>query len=564
MILSSFTIENFKGISDPLSIEFKPITLLFGPNSAGKSTIVQALHYAREIFERRNLNPDFTIVGGKSVNLGGFKTLVHDHSTNLPLRFRFDLDLEDIDLADFVIGLIKPKGQENIEDWENQIYDVLRQVDSAWIKITIKYDEYDDTISVSHYEVGVNGKLLAMISESDDSRMQVRLTFYPPDFLPDEIASYYHQKMNEFPIDQFESENFKHFGEDYKGTGSEYEAELYDRLQDDLGPDSERKYNKESGRFYQTLGLNFDLGIESVLPEWDNLLDIVDFEYDDSPKEIHDMQKLISSLVLGPALVLIEELKKLKYLGPLRHIPARNHTPALSPDASLWADGTAAWDLLYNASPKLIGEINDWLVNEDRLSCGYEVVQKKYKELDTSESLWISLIQRDRLDRENITEELLNLPEKVRIHFREFVSDIEVMPQDIGIGISQVLPIIVMALEFKSGIVAIEQPELHIHPALQVAIGDLFISQIQKKEVCFLIETHSEHLMLRFLKRIRETSEGELPPRKWPLSPDQLSVFYIEQNEKGTSLYKIRIDEDGEFIDRWPKGFFSERMGELF
>ena len=50
MSISAITIENFKGIREPVRIELKPITLLFGPNSSGKSTIVQALHYAREIF----------------------------------------------------------------------------------------------------------------------------------------------------------------------------------------------------------------------------------------------------------------------------------------------------------------------------------------------------------------------------------------------------------------------------------------------------------------------------------------------------------------------------------
>jgi AAA15 family ATPase/GTPase len=53
MIIKALTIENFKGISNPVRVEFKPITLLFGPNSAGKSTIVQALHYAREVLVRQ-------------------------------------------------------------------------------------------------------------------------------------------------------------------------------------------------------------------------------------------------------------------------------------------------------------------------------------------------------------------------------------------------------------------------------------------------------------------------------------------------------------------------------
>jgi predicted ATPase len=78
------------------------------------------------------------------------------------------------------------------------------------------------------------------------------------------------------------------------------------------------------------------------------------------------------------------------------------------------------------------------------------------------------------------------------------------------------------------------------------------------------LETHSEHLILRFLRRIRETGEDSLPPGKEPLQPEQLAVYYVEQSQKGISLTQIRVDADGEFIDRWPKGFFSERAEELF
>ena len=81
MGITAITIENFKGIREPVRVELKPITLLFGPNSAGKSTIIQALHYAREIFERQNLNPDRTLLGGGAIDLGGFESLVHKHDT---------------------------------------------------------------------------------------------------------------------------------------------------------------------------------------------------------------------------------------------------------------------------------------------------------------------------------------------------------------------------------------------------------------------------------------------------------------------------------------------------
>ena len=101
MLLSALTIENFKAIGDPVRVELKPITLLFGPNSAGKSTIIQALHYAHEIFERENVDPGRTLAGGEWVDLGGFQTIINKHDLSLPITLRFDLDLKNEDLPEY-------------------------------------------------------------------------------------------------------------------------------------------------------------------------------------------------------------------------------------------------------------------------------------------------------------------------------------------------------------------------------------------------------------------------------------------------------------------------------
>src|SRR5436305_381463 len=94
MRLSRIEIENFKGIGGRQAIDLKPITLLFGPNSVGKSTILQALHYLREILERGNIDPDVTIAGGL-IDLGGFATLVHNHELNRAVRIKVAMDLSD-------------------------------------------------------------------------------------------------------------------------------------------------------------------------------------------------------------------------------------------------------------------------------------------------------------------------------------------------------------------------------------------------------------------------------------------------------------------------------------
>ncbi|MFW6106883.1 MAG: hypothetical protein ACOC8H_01855 [bacterium] len=73
-MITNISIENFKGIRERIEFDLKPLTLLFRPDSAGKSTILHALHYAREILDRRNPSPVRTVVGGKLVDLEGSKT----------------------------------------------------------------------------------------------------------------------------------------------------------------------------------------------------------------------------------------------------------------------------------------------------------------------------------------------------------------------------------------------------------------------------------------------------------------------------------------------------------
>ena len=141
-------------------------------------------------------------------------------------------------------------------------------------------------------------------------------------------------------------------------------------------------------------------------------------------------------------------------------------------------------------------------------------------------------------------------------------NNIEVAFSEVGVGISQLFPLVVAALQSKQGIIACEQPELHVHPRIQIGIGDL-LTQANNNST-FLIETHSEHLVLRILRRIRETSEGELPEGLQPVSPADVSIVYMEPGEAGVRTRRIEIDSSGEFTTRWPNGFFAERREELF
>jgi predicted ATPase len=143
----------------------------------------------------------------------------------------------------------------------------------------------------------------------------------------------------------------------------------------------------------------------------------------------------------------------------------------------------------------------------------------------------------------------------LHLALKSVTSELEVSTSDVGVGYSQVLPLITQAVLARNQLVCVEQPELHLHPAMQSRLADVFIDQATGgNRAQFLIETHSESLMLRILRRIRE---GRLPP-------DDVQVLYIDQDETGTSVVtELPISADGEFMTRWPKGFFDERLEEL-
>ena len=89
-------------------------------------------------------------------------------------------------------------------------------------------------------------------------------------------------------------------------------------------------------------------------------------------------------------------------------------------------------------------------------------------------------------------------------------------------------------------------------------------SALGEQRNTFLLETHSEHLILRILRRIRETTDGELPAGLTPIRPEDVAVLYVSPGKDGCKVVEIPINPDGEFAEPWPDGFFPERAKELF
>jgi AAA domain, putative AbiEii toxin, Type IV TA system len=186
-------------------------------------------------------------------------------------------------------------------------------------------------------------------------------------------------------------------------------------------------------------------------------------------------------MVLGPVRIIRDHLSAMTYIGPLREIPSRNYRPQVTPDEARWASGLAAWDLLYSdRDGKLMGEVNSWLSDENRLGTGYRLERVEFKEVPVPSAFHLKFER--GLNEDDIAElqELYaTLKSRSEIALRDFRKGILVAPGDVGVGISQMIPVVVAALRKRNGVLAIEQPELHIHPAIQVGIGDLLIVAIR-------------------------------------------------------------------------------------
>jgi hypothetical protein len=543
VLISALTIENFKGIGPPALITFKPITLLFGPNSAGKSTILQALHYAREIFERQNFDPDKTLDGGESLDLGGFKSLVHKFDTSKAITLRFDLDLSDSDLPEY----LAPPEKNFSESFnhlqaigrlpEPESWDLSDKVESGWVEIKLKWSHALERVQLTDYETGFDGHPFARIKATDDGR-RVRL-------------AYLNFEHPSFPIpdpDSFEGV------EDCPRSSIDL---MFDIVVDEKvvpkGEDLE-------------LGL---VGLKSALPRSGRPLQLLDScLVDEGGGENHkialELAANLSQLLVGPAEVLRDFLREIRYLGPLRETPPRNYTPLRSEDKSRWAGGLAAWDTLYKKGPGFIERVSSWFSDETRLNSGYMLKLKRIKEVDPDAPYFKSLVDGTfRDDGDDQIGELDSQPDKNRLVLIDNKRGIEVHPQDVGVGISQVLPVIVGALDETIQIFAVEQPELHIHPALQVALGDLFISEAQGGLRFFLIETHSEHLILRLMRRMRETylQKNSTHP---PVTPEDVAVLYVELDGDHSVVREMPLNERGELVKAWPGGFFEEGLREVF
>ncbi len=306
--------------------------------------------------------------------------------------------------------------------------------------------------------------------------------------------------------------------------------------------------------------------------------------------------RAIADLIQNINAAMQMQLGILTYLGPLRSFPSRHLAFSDDHDRNWLAGGGYAWDLV-RTNWAVRRMVNKWL-GSDVLSTPYQLaVERLFASSDAESALEQGLgsiaadlerKRREALDAGTETDDMmafpfeeLGSPEQAKqllqaIHQRSERNPVDelilvdirtntpVTHRDVGIGVSQVLPVLVHACADYGKIVAIEQPEIHLHPALQAELGDVFIeSALGPQKNTFILETHSEHLILRILRRVRETTENKLPPGATPVKPEDIAVVYVDPTAKGSVVKPLTVTPDGDFAEPWPGGFFAERLADL-
>lgn len=236
---------------------------------------------------------------------------------------------------------------------------------------------------------------------------------------------------------------------------------------------------------------------------------------------------------------------KLKYLGPLRDAPKPLYplAPAADPhDVGLRGEHTASiLELHKNKKIRYIPSANfkDPDIKRDKVIRTLEAAV-----IDWLQYLGVASSVQSR-DQGKLGHEL-----KVSLSNSDRTHDLT----HVGVGVSQVLPILVMCLLADTdSTLVFEQPELHLHPKVQTLLGDFFISMALCNKQC-IVETHSEYFIDRLRFRIAAASAGK------ELN-NHAKIYFVEKPLQSSSFREVVINEYGA-ISKWPEGFFDQSQQE--
>ena len=227
---------------------------------------------------------------------------------------------------------------------------------------------------------------------------------------------------------------------------------------------------------------------------------------------------------------------RIYYLGPLREFPQRHYAWKGSEPSDMGRRGERVVDAL--------------LASRQRGKYISPGPKRHRKTLEERVAYWLKKLG---LIHTFAVESIAEGSNLYQVLVRKSPSSPKVLITDVGFGVSQVLPVLVLCYYVPEGsTILLEQPEIHLHPFAQSGLADVFIDAIRTRNVQIVLESHSEHLLRRLQRRM---AEQKLPS-------DKAAFHFCDVRNGGTRLTPLNLDLYGN-ITNWPKDFFGDGFGEM-
>ena len=580
-MIKEWKLDNFKSIDEEKDMEFRPLTIFTGANSSGKSTILQSILLVTQTLQSPIASRSI-LLNGWFKKFGSYTDIVNrrDYNKNIKIGFTLSNDAtsreemmyryrfnENVRTVDCEFELSSDGNEECLQP-------LLRYTRLVTTKRNDKQD-IKDVLDIqksgerSPEEKSVIEKCKAKYQPSDfdytiNSKNKVRLGYYGADitdwkligagmfhFLPHYAIGYtkYRDQLKRRLNDCLMLGRQSYFDDDedrakvmplIQSKVLEIVDEIYEK----------DKYNKD-GRFERLReGIHNNFTFSRLLQvfryvnldvtEKQNYVDRIVAQLD-AIQEQFLTDRLPMYYLTGVDFVRDFFNEKIKYLGPLREEP-RSLYPLESNgntfDLGLKGENTAA--VFENNKTKIIKYVNPKYFDEGILS----EISPEESTLSEAINNWLVYL--------GVANKMSTNDKGKMGHELKITTDIKEMEQDlthVGVGVSQILPILVMCfLAGKGDSIILEQPELHLHPKVQTRLADFFVSMNALGKQCIL-ETHSEYLINRLRYLVAKTNDDAIAKE---------TMIYFVEKEDGHSIYRsITINRYG-VIDDWPKGFFDE------
>lgn len=625
-MLSELGLRNFKAFGDEeQKAPMSKITLIYGPNSGGKSSIIQALLMLKQSLDRKWLNNRRSLMPrGEYVDLGSFSALLHKHAIanralGISIKFRAHTQNTGTGVQ---MTFMEPGPKESATKDSSFVSELRYQIfdrNSPLLDAKLKYKSNENSWDM----------LRLLIANKNNREMFSKIKNSSNVFLPTlelqaeerilKLRQQYTQELGQqqqqelqwslilelileliqklglkrkllFILKQIREPEPGYKQELGKILGKDLGTTLGRKLRLELGPEQAQKLRQKLRRIPYSWGREDMLGLKLIKElelepeeewEWELIRELI--------------EKLLAELMYGPWTPIQKPGLSLEYLKPLliklgpiaefleellKEIPAQ--IPDLIQELEL------VHILMLNIEPEKILEITPTDIplsyNDLLNSITYLGPLRSYPERLYTVSGWdrdsvgvqgeftTHILYHDSIITEEVNKWFERFEIPYRLEIREsgdvqlagkYVSialidkntNTPVTLADVGFGINQLLPIITEGLTPEENeIICVEQPEIHLHPKLQANIADLMIETSKgKDEKQWIVETHSELLIRRIQRRIREGT----------IKSNDVSVLYVSPGHDGSKIEVLELDGDGDFTDEWPHGFFDEGFNEL-